>query len=289
MSLIIKSGSSGNLLVVNADGSIGVVLSGSSSSLDVTDRAARLLGHVAVDNFPLVQSIFGVVDVTDRAARLVGHVVVDNLPVVQSVSGAVAVTNFPSSVAVNNFPSTQPVSGTVLVGNFPGTQPVSGSLDVTDRSARLVGHVVVDNFPSVGLGRTNVILSADRVAGRLIEALETLTINVGGVVLTGTFHTVSPGKKLRLTSLMVQFLNAAGTPERVLVRVRSSASVTSSSPNIAMGMATSFLANSSSGGSDNIGFPDGPDISAGQQIGISQLCTVSTAGVVSFLLQGYEY
>lgn len=51
-------------------------------------------------------------------------------------------------VNVENFPATQPVSGTVSVGNFPATQPVSlaaNTPDVTDRAARLLGHVTVDN------------------------------------------------------------------------------------------------------------------------------------------------
>lgn len=48
---------------------------------DVTDRAARLLGHVTVDSLPdvtLANPFSG--DVTDRAARLLGHVTVDSLP-----------------------------------------------------------------------------------------------------------------------------------------------------------------------------------------------------------------
>jgi hypothetical protein len=70
------------------------------------------------------------------------------------VEGTVAVANFPATqpvsgtVGVSNFPATQPVSGTVSVGNFPATQPVSlatNTPDVTDRAARLLGHVIVDN------------------------------------------------------------------------------------------------------------------------------------------------
>lgn len=43
---------------------------GGGGTFDVSDRAARLLGHVAVDSFGAG------VDVTDRAARLLGHAVV---------------------------------------------------------------------------------------------------------------------------------------------------------------------------------------------------------------------
>lgn len=221
MAVIIKSGSSGTFLVVNTDGSINVVLAGTLAA-DVADRAARVLGHVVVDNFPLVQSVFGVVDVTDRAARL-------------------------------------------------------------------VGHVTVDNFPSVGATRTNVTLYADRVAGRTTEALETLTINVGGVVTTGSSYTVTSGKTFRITSLQVEILNTGGGTNRVTVRVRSAAAVALASPVIIMGLAAAASDKPESGGQDGLSFPDGIEIAAGQQIGISQLCVATTAGIVSFLLQGYEF
>jgi len=53
------------------------------SQVDVTDRAARLVGHVDVNSLPAIPAganTIGAVDVTDRAARLVGHVSVDSLP-----------------------------------------------------------------------------------------------------------------------------------------------------------------------------------------------------------------
>lgn len=54
-----------------AEGFSGLVF---PSTVDVVDRAGRLVGHVTIDNFPAT------VDVSDRAARLVGHVTVDNFP-----------------------------------------------------------------------------------------------------------------------------------------------------------------------------------------------------------------
>jgi hypothetical protein len=77
---------------------------------DVTDRSARLLGHVTVDNASMpvtgtfwqatqpVSLATNTPDVTDRAARLLGHVTVDN-----------------ASLAVTGtfWQATQPVSGTV--------------------------------------------------------------------------------------------------------------------------------------------------------------------------------
>jgi hypothetical protein len=105
---------------------------GASSVVDVSDRSGRLLGevsfgaaqHVIVDSAPAAGA-----DVTDRSARLLGHVTVDNASL--SVTGTF-------------WQTTQPVSGTF----WQSTQPVSlatNTPDVTDRSARLLGHVTVDN------------------------------------------------------------------------------------------------------------------------------------------------
>jgi hypothetical protein len=59
-----------------------------------------------------------------------------------------AVQNFPASQAVSDGGGSLTVDGTVAVSNFPATQPVSlatNTPDVTDRAARLLGHVTVDN------------------------------------------------------------------------------------------------------------------------------------------------
>ncbi len=95
-------------------------------------------GAVSVSNFPASQAITGSVvvnnpyngDVADRTTRLLGHVQVDNFPAAFAISSG--------SVTITNFPATQTVAGTVAVSNM-----YAG--DVTDRSARLLGHVTVDN------------------------------------------------------------------------------------------------------------------------------------------------
>lgn len=95
-----------------------------AAAVDVSDRVARLLGHVTVDNASLAVtgsffqatqpvSLAAAVDVSDRAARLVGHVTVDN--------ASLAVTG-------SFFQATQPVS-------------LAAAVDVSDRAARLVGVV----------------------------------------------------------------------------------------------------------------------------------------------------
>jgi hypothetical protein len=78
----------------------------------ITGRQTDASQKTQVTNWPGSTTVTGAVsvtsmpalDVSDRAARLVGHVTVDNLPTTQPVSG---------SVVVSNFPATQPVSGSV--------------------------------------------------------------------------------------------------------------------------------------------------------------------------------
>jgi hypothetical protein len=83
-------------------------------------------------------------DVTDRAARLLGHVTVDAAPTT-AVTGPLTDTQLRASAV--------PVSGTF----FQATQPVSlatNTPDVTDRAARLLGHVTVDAAPTTAVTGT---------------------------------------------------------------------------------------------------------------------------------------
>jgi hypothetical protein len=88
-------------------------------------------GQIEVSNFPASQAVTGTFWQTTQ-------------PV--SIAASVAVTGPLTDTQIRATPL--PVSGTVSVGNFPATQPVSlatNTPDVTDRAARLLGHVTVDN------------------------------------------------------------------------------------------------------------------------------------------------
>lgn len=131
-----------------------------SGSVDVTDRAARLVGHVNVDNFPASQpvTIAAAIDVSDRSARLLGHTTVDNFPATQPVSIAAAVdvsdrtARLLGHTTVDNFPASQPVSGTVSATQ--GTNP--WITDPIDRIARQIGTLPFstrsDTFTTTGSG-----------------------------------------------------------------------------------------------------------------------------------------
>lgn len=182
----------------------------SSGPVDVTDRAGRLLGHVAVDSLPAVGGSVAVTNLPGTQP-VSGAVTVSNLPATQPVSGSVSVANFPSapdvsdraarllghvavdslpSVAVSNFPSTQPVSGTVAVGNFPATQ------DVADRSARLLGHVTVDAHPAIaGAVSVTNLPATQPVSGTVgVNALPALPAgaNAIGSVSVSNFPATQP-------------------------------------------------------------------------------------------------
>lgn len=130
---------------------------------DVTDRAARLVGHVTVDSAPAVT---GTVAVSNMIAAVETGLAKDatltaRLPAALTAGGGVKTgltdalpsgTNTVGKVdqgvagasawKVDGSAVTQPVSGSVAVSNFPAT------VDVADRANRLAGHVQVDNFPS---------------------------------------------------------------------------------------------------------------------------------------------
>lgn len=155
----------GNLqLAANVSVDLGTVDQGNAGSsawlVDVQDRSARLLGHVTVDNASMPTTQSGAWSVS-----------VSNFPATQPVSGPLTDTQLRASrVPVDGSGVTQPVSGTFWQATQPvsgpltdsqlrasavpvsgtfwqATQPVSiaAALDIQDRSARLLGHITVDN------------------------------------------------------------------------------------------------------------------------------------------------
>ncbi len=252
-------------------------------------------GSVSVSNLPSTQPVSGIVSVSNfpPTQPVSGVVSVSNLPATQPVSGSVSVSNFPASQPVTGtfFQATQPISGAVSISGTVSTTEVgvpSGLVgDVQTKGVQGVNAQVTQDFKDSG--RTYVVLYADRIAGVTTEALITMTINRGGSITTGTTYTVTAGKTLRIQSINSEIQNTTTVVNRVLTRVRSGTSVTVASPIVGMSMAASSAALATSGNTDPHSFPDGLEISGGQQIGISQLCNVTTAGIVSITVIGYEY
>lgn len=186
-----------------------------AAALDIADRAARLLGHVTVDNFPATQAVTGTfwqttqpvsgtfwqatqpvsiasaLDISDRAARLLGHVTVDNASL--AVTGTFWQTTQP--VSGTFWQATQPISAASLplptgaaqehitavgfhaVRLTDGTSFYDGR-DVTDRAARLLGHVTVDNATLAVTGP----LTDAQLRASAVPTKETAAVSVGSTI-----------------------------------------------------------------------------------------------------------
>jgi hypothetical protein len=159
----------------------GTVSVGNTPSVDVTDRSARLLGHVTVDNFPGTQPVSGTVTANQGGApwtvkpdatvwTLTGTSANVNVSNSVTVAGTVAVSGVSGTVAVTQ--STTPwtiqgdsASGAAKAGNpvqiggvFNTTQPTvttgqTVETQATARGAIIVAsgvdvfHATIDNFP----------------------------------------------------------------------------------------------------------------------------------------------
>lgn len=145
-------------------------LTGAGLTADISDRAARLLGHVTVDAFGAA------VDVTDRAGRLLG-----------AVSPAAA--------------SVWDVSD--RAGRALGViASITAAVDVSDRAARQLGHVVVDTEPTPATGtQTSAASSATDVVilaananrkGAMVynDSTQILYLLLANAVSSAAVHTV---------------------------------------------------------------------------------------------------
>lgn len=139
-------------------------------------------------------------------------------------------------------------------------------------------------------GRTYMSFYIDAIAGVTAEALVTMNINTAGTVTTGTSYTVPTGKTLRLVAISSTVKTTNTTAQSGRLRVRSAASVAASS-GIVMNIDVPALNGTQAAGvgtSQNYSVPEGIEIAAGQQIGISQVMS-ATQTTVSCFVTGYLY
>jgi hypothetical protein len=172
-----------------------------------------------------------------------------------------------------------------------GAAPVTVTTDVSDRAARLVGHVTVDTLPAAA-ARTRVILSATGIASVAAEALMTLQKDVGGVVTTGiTEYVVTAGKTLRVQYIRrgVRFttMSTTVTFANTTIKLReSSTTLAVASPLVD---ADNLAAASNVPTPDTMGiFPDGLEFPAGTHIGFTHVGSATTLSQ-DVMLVGYEY
>jgi len=139
-------------------------------------------------------------------------------------------------------------------------------------------------------GRTYVTLYLDAITGITTEALATMNINVGGTVTTGTSWTVPTGKTFRIQSIQGTVKASSTTAVYGRIRLRSAATVAASSgivANLDIGLTPGTAA---AGAGNGLGYaiPDGLEIAAGQQVGITHIES-STSSTVSAIVTGFYY
>lgn len=245
-----------------------------------------------------------------------------------SIASSVPVTlSGDPQVQVSNFPATQPVSAVSLPLPANAAQETSGNLaalvtqgaaeattltsgaqksQVTDpttfiganvsaKGAQGANALAVQNL--IDSGRSKVVLTLTKSASITTEALVTLTQKKGdATTTTGTSYTVTAGKTLRIQSMFVSILvtTALTTVQNVAVRLREGAAAggaVSVASDIVAELETSATAvTAGAGGQSWQAWPDGIEIAAGQNIGISELA-VGTAGdaTVTIVVHGFEY
>ena len=189
--------------------------------------------------------------------------------------------NLPMSIWINSLGTTAQTIGTSCM--------VSGSSSprMAKGSQAALFLPVQDAKDS---GRTYVTLFADVIAGVTTEALASVSINIGGSVTSGTSYTVPAGKILRLTAINVTVKSTTTTAITGRVRVRSAATVAATSGVVMNVDVPNMTGTFAIGVGTNVAYsvPDGIEIAAGQQVGISQTMS-STSSTVSCFVTGFLY
>ncbi len=145
-------------------------------TVDVQDRVARQLGHVLLDSSPVIiggdVSIHGTTDIQDRTTRQLGHVLIDN-----PAANPVQVSFVPSS--------TQAVTQSTSPWVIAGDANIHGIVDVQDRLARQLGHVIVDSQPALSLSSPTVVAGDVTIHG-LVDIQDRVARQLGIVSLASS-------------------------------------------------------------------------------------------------------
>lgn len=208
------------------------------------------------------------------------------LPVAQitTLTPPAAITNFANESGGN----LAAIAASMTNGTAK-TQTVNGagvSMDVTVKGTQGTNFAAVQQPKDSG--RVPIALTLDAVAGVAAEALATMTINKPAGTSTGTQYTVSAGKTFRVQSIFLSVRASAATLVNARVRLRSAASVAVASPMYANVEASTNLATIGATNESGMSFPDGLEFAAGQQVGLAQIAS-ATSALLTVTVVGYEY
>lgn len=303
------------LSVDHATGNLNVSSTGGGGGGAVTIADGADVAQGTTTDLSSANTVVGILKAIKAAVT--GTLTVATHAVTQSGVWTVArswtLSSATDSVNVGNFPATQPVSGTVTVqqataANLNAT--VAGTVTANQGGApwqenvTQVGGVAVaagvkgtqqtNMIPTQDAkdaGRTFVSLILDRVTGVTTEALSTMAINKGGTTSSATSYTVTSGKTLRIQGIFMCVLGSSTTAAFGRARLRAvNGTLSVSSPMVFSLDDGSFTGTAAAGNGEGqwIIIPDGLEIPAGWQIGISQVIN-TTSSTISVSLIGYEY
>ena len=217
----------------------------------------------------------------------------------------------PLSVTGTFFQATQPVSATSLPLPTNAAQETGGNL-ATISAAMTSGTAKTQTVSPTGTAQdvnakavqgTNFgAVQMPKDTGRVIkifqgvftpvtsETLVSLTPITDGVAgAAGTSFTVTAGKRLRIQAILLAITNttAAIRGTEVTLRMTATGAVIATSPIVAIVGATTSAATINLAASQSQGFPDGIEFSGSMQIGVSANGTALAGSTVTVI--GYEY
>jgi hypothetical protein len=281
--------------IIDSSAAIAVTI---AAALDVSDRVARLLGHVSLDSGGTLKgqttmaNSLPVVVASDQTGLPVTNANLDvalstRLKPADTLAAVTAVTAITNALpaGTNRIGSVRPVdSADADLTSAKGTQ-----------TARALG---VQRLHDAGRNQTNYFMAAPIIT-TVAEVMQTLTGYKGGVavVATATPAVVTAGKTYRITRVVLTYW-AATVIGGALIRLRANLTgvgVVGSSLVVAwqVGMPAIFTAGAAM--TYPFDYPEGLEFAAGTGIAVGVIgegadgVTGTITGKVMVAIEGYEY
>lgn len=168
----------------------------------------------------------------------------------------------------------------VVIGDPVGTQTASVSAS---------GALKVE--PAINVGRTRFTLAISTTAPPTSATIQSASPIRAGVAGSGaTSHSVTAGKRLRITSMSLAVRSTSAAVPWALAELRSNpaGATTASSPMVLYLGAGGTTAASGNTGTASLSIEEGVEFTASETIGVTLQGNVNT-NVVQVTLLGYEY
>jgi hypothetical protein len=264
--------------------------------------AAGISVSFAAAQHVIVDSVTAAVDVSDRAARLLGHVTVDSTVNPSNLDVALSTRLKPADTLAGVTTVTTVSAVTAITNALPAGTNRLGSVRLVDSAdVDLTAVKGTQTARAVGIqelkdsGRQVLLLSWEEMAGTAAaeSALTNFTLGTRNAanLTAASSYTVSAGKTLRIQSLSLYIKSTSTAAILARFRIRQAASgITNASPVIFDAVIGLDAATFASGQADELAvpIPDGLEVAAGQQITFTWFTNANTC-TVGLALVGYEY